>query len=56
MYEMWPLRLIRRLSVIQLDIQVLVDALQRAAYADFILEFDRDFAFDERFEEAVIVC
>jgi hypothetical protein len=48
---MWPPQLIRRLSIIQLDIQVLIYALQRAADADFVLEFDGDFVLYERLEE-----
>jgi hypothetical protein len=48
---MWPPQLIRRLSIIQLDIQVLIHALQRAADADFVLEFDGDFVLYERLEE-----
>jgi hypothetical protein len=50
---MRPPRLIRRLRIIQLNIQVLIDALQRSANADFVLEFDRDFVLDERLEETV---
>jgi hypothetical protein len=46
-----PPQLIRRLSIIQLDIQVLIHALQRAADADFVLEFDSDFMLYERLEE-----
>lgn len=49
---MRPSQLIRRLGIIQLDIQVLVDALQRAADADLVLEFDGDFMVYECFEEA----
>jgi hypothetical protein len=49
---MWPPHLIHRLGVVQLDVQILVHALQCAAYLHFILEFDGDFVVDERFEEA----
>lgn len=48
---MRPPQLIRRLSIIQLDIQILIHALQRAADADFVLEFDGNFVLYERLEE-----
>jgi hypothetical protein len=47
----WPPHLVHGLSVVQLDVQVLVHALQRAADLHFVLEFDRDFVLDQRFEE-----
>lgn len=52
-YQMRPPPLIRRLGIIQLDIEVLVYALEGAADADFVLELDGDFVVDEGFEEAV---
>ena len=55
-YQMRPPPLIRALSIIQLQIQVLINALQRPADADFILEFDRDFVVNERFEETAGLC
>jgi hypothetical protein len=48
---MWPPQLIHSFCVVQLDVQVLIDALQRAAYLHFILELDGDFVLDKRFEE-----
>ena len=50
---MRPPQLIRCLRIIKLDVQILIDAFQRAADADFVLEFDGDFVLDERFEEAM---
>ena len=50
---MRPPQFIHRLGIIQLDIQVLVYALERAADLDFVLEFDGDFVLDERLEEAI---
>lgn len=51
--QMRPPDLIHRLCVVQLDVQVLVHALECAADLDFVLEFDGDFVLDERFEEAI---
>lgn len=48
---MRPPDLIHRLSVIQLDIQILIDALQRPTDLDFILELHGDFVLDEGLEE-----
>jgi hypothetical protein len=50
---MRPPQLIHRLRIIQLNIQILIHALQRPAYLHLILELDRDFVLDERFEETV---
>lgn len=50
---MGPPHLVNSLSIIQLDVQVLIYALQRPADLHFILELDGDFMFDERFEETV---
>jgi hypothetical protein len=47
-----PPHLIRSLGIVQLDVQVLIHALQCAADADFVLEFDGNLVVDERFEEA----
>jgi hypothetical protein len=52
-YQMRPPHLIHGLCVIELDIQVLVDALEGAADLDFVFEFDGDFLLDERFEETI---
>jgi hypothetical protein len=48
---MRPPHLIHRLRVIQLDVQVLIHALERPADLHFVLEFDGDFVLDEGFEE-----
>jgi hypothetical protein len=50
---MRPPQLIYRLCIVQLDVQVLVYALECAADLDFVFEFDGDFVLDERFEEAI---
>jgi hypothetical protein len=49
---MRPPQLIHRLGIIQLNVQVLVYALEGAADLDFVLQFDGDFVLDERLEEA----
>lgn len=46
------LQLLHHTNIIQLDIQILINALQRAADLDVVLELDRDFVVDERLEEA----
>jgi hypothetical protein len=48
---MWPPHLVHRLSIIQLDIQILIYALECAADLDFVLEFDGDFVLDKCFEK-----
>jgi hypothetical protein len=50
---MRPSQLIHRLCIVQLDVQVLIHALECAADLDFVLEFDGNFVLDERFEEAI---
>jgi len=50
---MWPPQLVCCFGVVQLDVQVLVHALQRPADAHLILEFDGDFRVHERLEEAM---
>lgn len=50
-YQMRPSDLVHGLSIVQLDVQVLVHALQCPANLDFVLEFDCDLVLDERFEE-----
>ena len=54
-YQVWPPLHVHGLGVVQLDVQVLVHALQRAADLHFVLEFDRDFVLDERLEEAGVM-
>ena len=51
-YQMWPPQLVCCLGVVQLDVQVLIHALQRPPYAHLILEFDGNFGVDKRLEEA----
>lgn len=51
-YQVGPPQLVDGLGVVQLDVQVLVDALERAADLDFVLELYGDFVLDERLEEA----
>lgn len=53
-YQMRPSHLIYRLSIIQLDVEVLVYALEGSADLHFVLEFDRDFVLHERLEEAIV--
>lgn len=47
------LELLDDLYVVQLDVEVLVDALQRAADLDVVLELDSYLVVDERLEEAM---
>jgi hypothetical protein len=51
-YQVRPPQLVHGLGVVQLNVQVLVHALERAADLDLVLEFHRDFMLDERLEEA----
>ena len=51
-HQMWVFDILQDSDVIQLDVQVLIHALQRAPYRDIILELDCDFMVDERLEEA----
>lgn len=39
-------------DVVELDVEILVDALQRASELDVVFELDRDLVVDEGFEEA----
>lgn len=39
-------------NVVELDVEVLIHALERAAELNVILELHRDFLLDERLEEA----
>lgn len=50
-YQMRPSHLIHCLCVVQLDVEVLIHALQCPTDLDLILEFDGDFVLDECFEE-----
>jgi len=45
-------QLIHNRDVVQLDIQILIHALQCPTDRDVVLEFDGDFVVDQRLEEA----
>lgn len=47
------LELLDHRDVVELDVEVLVDALEDAADLDVVFELDRDLMVDERFEEAL---
>jgi hypothetical protein len=47
------LQLIQHTNILQLDIQELIHALERTPDRDVILEFDRHFVVNERFEETI---
>ena len=49
---MWVLHLFYDRNVVQLDVEVLVDALQRAAHRDVVLELDGDLMVHQCLEEA----
>jgi hypothetical protein len=49
---MGVLELVNYLDVVKLNVEVLVDALERAADADVVLELDRHLVVDEGLEEA----
>lgn len=49
---MGVLELIDNLDVVELDVEVLVDALEDALELNVVLEFDRDLVVDEGLEEA----
>lgn len=51
--QMWILDLLDHLYVVELDVEELVDGLERAADGDVVLELDGDFVVDERLEEAI---
>jgi hypothetical protein len=48
---MRPPHLIRRLRIIQLDIQILIHALQRAPNAHLVLQLNRNLVVHQRLEE-----
>jgi len=54
-YQMGVLDVVDDRDVIQLDVEVLVHALERAADLDIVLELDRHDRVDERLEKAVRV-
>lgn len=47
-------QLVHHRDVIQLNVQVLVHALQGAAYGYIVLELNGDFGIDQRLEEAAL--
>lgn len=49
---MWVFQFFNDRDVVQFDVEKLVDALERSAYRDIVLQFDRDFVVHERLEEA----
>jgi len=51
-HHVWILELVEDGNVIELDVEVLVDALEDAADLDVVLELDRDLLVDEGFKEA----
>lgn len=51
--EMRVLQLLDYLDLVELDVEVLVHALEGAAELDVVLELDGDLLVDERLEEAV---
>lgn len=51
---MWVLDLLDDLNVVELDVEVLVDALECTADLDVILELDCHLVVDERLEETVL--
>src|ERR1700712_3371240 len=51
-YQMRILHLFHHRDVIQLDVQVLIHALQGASDGDVVLELDSDLVVDQRLEEA----
>lgn len=53
-YQVRPPNLIHSLSIVQLDVQVLIDALQRPPDLDFVLELYSDFVLDKRLEETAL--
>ena len=52
-YEMRILELLHDLNVIELDVEVLVHALEDTLELDIVLELNSDLMVDERLEEAV---
>ena len=50
---MGPPDLVDRLSVVQLDVQVLIDALQGPTDLDFILQLDSNLVLNQSLEETV---
>lgn len=51
-HQMWVLHLFDYRNIVQLDVEVLVHALQRAAHRDVVLELDGDLMVHQCLEEA----
>ena len=51
-YQVGVLHLLDHRDVVQLDVEVLVHALQRAAHGDVVLELDGDLMVHQCLEEA----
>jgi hypothetical protein len=49
---MWILQFIHHRDIIQLDVQILIHALQSTSNGDVVFELDRDFVVHQRLEEA----
>lgn len=43
---MWVLQLLNHRDILELDVEILVDALKGTADLDVVLEFDRDLVVD----------
>jgi hypothetical protein len=52
-YQVGPPQLVDGFGVVELDVQVLVDALERATDLHFVLQLDGDLVLDERLEETI---
>jgi hypothetical protein len=52
-YQVGPPQLVDCFGVVQLDVQVLVDAFERTADLHLILELHSDFVLDECLEETM---
>ena len=52
-YQMGIFQLLDDLYLVELDVEVLVDALERAADLNIVFQLDRDLVVDERLEEAI---
>jgi len=50
--QMGIFQLLDDLYLVELDVEVLVDALERAADLNIVFQLDRDLVVDERLEEA----
>jgi hypothetical protein len=51
-HQMWVLHLFHHRNVVQLDVEILIHALQRSAHRDVVLELDGDLMVDQCLEEA----